>query len=163
MLKSVCYSEVHSRALNNCHWIMTWSVFQITFDFGELTLTRVSQLTFDFCWMVGTYQNSTYCLLIAICMWRCSDISFITFLGIKVSKSRVIRVEQDYEHVRHRSRRMRKVVISSKSVFNLPCPEFRSKMCPNKITTFTVFLNIAVETQKNLKIPFFTRSVASQQ
>jgi hypothetical protein len=75
-------------------------------------------MIFDFCWIAATYQNSTCHPLIAITLCRRSDISFITFLGIKASESRGVRVEQDYEYVRHRSRRqMRKVVKSSNSVF----------------------------------------------
>jgi hypothetical protein len=54
-------------------------------------------------------------------------------------------------------------VISSKSVFNLPFPEFWSKMCPNKNTIFPVFLNITRGDAKNLENTFFTRSVASRQ
>jgi hypothetical protein len=42
-------------------------------------------------------------------------------------------------------------MMSSKSVFNLPFPEFFSKMCLNKITIFPVFLNITHRDAKNLE------------
>jgi hypothetical protein len=68
---------------------------------------------------------------------------FITFVAIKASQSRCVRVQKDYEHVRLRSRQMRKLMISSKSVFYLLFSKFSSKMCPNKIKILLDFLNIA--------------------
>jgi hypothetical protein len=65
-----------------------------------------------------------------------------------------VRVEQYFEHVQHRLRQMRKYMISSKSVFNLPFPEFCAKMSKTNFYIFPYFLLLLAETQKTLKIPF---------
>jgi hypothetical protein len=122
----------------------------------------VSHISFDFCGMAGSHQFWTYHPLIAITLWRRSVIWFITLLSIKVSESRGIRVEQDYEHGQHGSRRMSKVVLSSKSIFSLLFWVFWSKICLNETTIFPVFL-ILPPYRKPWKYIFFTRSVASQQ
>jgi hypothetical protein len=98
-------------------------------------------MTLDLCRIAATHQLSTFCPLIAITLWRRSDIWIMTFLVIRAFESRGIRVEQDYEHWRHRSRQMRQVVISPVSVFNLPFFEFCSKKCLNKNTIYPPFLN----------------------
>jgi hypothetical protein len=140
MLKSVFYSEVLlTSAFDNYHWIRTWGESQSTFNFSELAGTSVWRMTFYFCGMAATHQFSIFRPLIAITLWRRSDFWFMTFLGIRASESRGVRVEQDYEHWRHRSRQMRKVVISSKSVYIFLFPSFVQKIVWTKIRSIPYF------------------------
>jgi hypothetical protein len=97
MLKIVGYLEVRSWTFSNCHRGFS----QITFDFSELTGKRVSHIKFDFCW--GSYI-SVFNLL----QWHWH------FKALRHPSQKWY--EQDYEHVGHRSRQIRKAVFP-KSAF----------------------------------------------